>query len=276
MFAEPPRKLLVSIVLYESDRDQLATTLASLEVAVGVACERGLIGGCTLLVVDHSPQALAAEVLAGWRRQYVLLNPLDYAWNPANPGFGAGHNGSFARAVDGHAFFLVANPDLDFYPDSIASALAFLEQQPEVGLLGPALAAADGSLAPACFRYPDLLTLASRLLGGPLARQRSWQYQCRDWNADQVFRNPPVLSGCCMLFRSHAFAALKGFDPGYFLYFEDFDISWRAGRQGLSCYCPSMRVRHHGGATARKNHRHRYLFIRSALRFFRSHGWKLA
>jgi GT2 family glycosyltransferase len=66
---------------------------------------------------------------------------------------------------------------------------------------------------------------------------------------------------------------LGGFDPRYFLYFEDFDLSLRTPQHARIAYVPSVRIVHHGGGAARKGLRHVRLFLTSAIRFFDQHGW---
>jgi GT2 family glycosyltransferase len=268
--------LVVSIVLYRPEGALLDAAMRSLAAAVVQARRAGVLGETRLILVDHSPAAQPETTLAAWRALCGDALALDYLSDPANPGFGAGHNHAFARGGNAADVFLVANPDLEFAADSLAAGLRFLAAHPDCGLVAPALLQDDGSLVPACFRYPDLLTLAARFVGGGLAARRSRRYECRDWDATQPVFDPPLVSGCCMLFRSASYAALGGFDPGYFLYFEDFDLSWRASRRGLSAYCPEMHARHHGGGAGRKGLRHIGLFLRSALRFFNSHGWRWA
>lgn len=266
--------LVASIVLHQPDPGILGLTLRSLSATLSRAYHDGLLGKASLILVDHSPQPQPEAVIAGWQAQCGLDLPLTYFSDPGNPGFGAGHNRAFELAGSHVDYFLAANPDLEFATDSLAAGLKFLGAHPQTGLLAPALIKGNGETAPACFRYPDLLTLALRFIGGPLAATRSRRYEYRDWDARQPVFNPPLISGCCMLFRSDCYAALQGFDPSYFLYFEDFDLSWRAGKQGLSAYCPEMRIRHLGGDAARKGTQHIRYFLCSALRFFRSHGWR--
>jgi GT2 family glycosyltransferase len=79
-----------------------------------------------------------------------------------------------------------------------------------------------------------------------------------------------------MMVRRKAIEVTGGFDPGYFLYFEDFDWSVRLNRVTRSVYVPRVRIVHHGGKAARKGVRHILRFARSALRFFNKHGWKWA
>lgn len=258
--------LLVSIVLHRPDLSLLARTLYTLDVALDHAQASGYLAGARLRLTDHSPEPLKVRLLGtAWGRA------IEYDFVGANPGFGAGHNRAFTQRGEAE-YFLVANPDLECEPDSLSAGLDLLRQRPEIGLVAPMLIEEEGHLRPAIFRYPDLLTLALRQLG--LAGLRNRRYLCLDDPA--AWAAPEIVSGCCMLWRSTSFAALGGFDEGYFLYFEDFDLSWRASRLGLTACCPTMRLRHHGGGAGRKGLRHLLWLLRSAQRFFSRHGWRLA
>jgi GT2 family glycosyltransferase len=79
-----------------------------------------------------------------------------------------------------------------------------------------------------------------------------------------------------MLARTALFVKLGGFDPRFFMYFEDYDLSLRMGREAAVAYVPQARIVHHGGEAARKGWRHVAWFVTSAGRFFARHGWKLA
>jgi len=85
----------------------------------------------------------------------------------------------------------------------------------------------------------------------------------------------PIASGCFMFVRLNVLRAVGGFSPKFFLYFEDFDLSLRLGKQAALTYVPAVRITHAGGGAARKGSRHVMLFLRSAMTFFRTHGWKL-
>ena len=78
-----------------------------------------------------------------------------------------------------------------------------------------------------------------------------------------------------MLVRTPLLRKLGGFDPRFFMYFEDYDLSLRIGREAKVAYDPRARIVHHGGAAARKGWRHVGWFIASACRFFTRHGWKI-
>lgn len=254
----------------------LARTLTSLSRACVTARSGARLDTCRILLTDHSPLPADEADLARWRECIASAAELDYRFVDANPGFGIGHNQAFSLGGAGHDYFLVANPDIEPAPDSLAAGMDCLSANPQAGLLAPALQEDDDSIRPACFRYPDVLTLLTRFHPAGRKGWRSVRYECRDWNANDREQRPLLTSGCCMLFRSSAFERLGGFDPGYFLYFEDLDLSLRASRLGMSAYCPAMRIRHHGGGVANKGLRHIAYFMRSACRFFHAHGWRWA
>jgi GT2 family glycosyltransferase len=135
-----------------------------------------------------------------------------------------------------------------------------------------------------CKRYPTVLDLALRGFAPAglrrLFRKRLDRYEMRDAvalaSADGLVSPVPLMSGCFMLVRRKAVEATGGFDPNYFLYFEDFDWSMRLNRVTQSAYVPSVRIVHHGGDASRKGWRHVVEFARSAVRFFNKHGWKWA
>ena len=68
--------------------------------------------------------------------------------------------------------------------------------------------------------------------------------------------------------------ATGGFDPKYFLYFEDYDWSVRLNKVTQTVYLPSFRAVHHGGHAARKGIEHVGWFVKSGMRFYNKHGWR--
>jgi hypothetical protein len=78
-----------------------------------------------------------------------------------------------------------------------------------------------------------------------------------------------------MVMRTAALRRVRGFDPAFFMYFEDYDLSVRLASEGTVAYEPAVRIVHHGGEAARKGGRHVLWFIASARRFFSRHGWRL-
>jgi hypothetical protein len=269
-----PPVLAVSVVLHRPDLSALERLLDSLKPALNVGnCADSIALRAELVLIDHSDIPLAPEWLDRIREDTGRDLDLRYVHVKANPGFGAGHNFAF-ECVGSVRYFLVANPDLEFLPGSLACGVEYLDSHPEIGLLAPALCEPPGALRPACFRYPDTLTLLARLIGGACAKVMSYRYECRDWEPGSLREDPTLVSGCCMLFRSSTYRRLGGFDTSFFLYFEDFDLSMRAAELMRSVYHPGVVVAHAGGGAGRKGWHHALMFLRSAIRFFAKHGWR--
>ncbi len=96
-----------------------------------------------------------------------------------------------------------------------------------------------------------------------------WTRQYRQDAAEPVERIAGWLSGSCLLLRRKAFDEVDGFDPAYFMYFEDVDLGDRLAKAGWSSvYCPSARAVHQGGhSTERAPRRWREAHHRSAYRY---------
>ena len=60
-----------------------------------------------------------------------------------------------------------------------------------------------------------------------------------------------AFSGCSVLIRKEVFEELGGFDPKFFAYYEDADLSWRIKKAGWKIlYEPKSVVRHHRSMTS--------------------------
>jgi len=270
-------ELTVSLVTYCPDMAQLAATFSSFARAVRARRAAGGRGRIDFLVVDNSPEPRAA-IGALLRRELGRVAALrrQVLTGHGNVGFGRGHNLALAREVGG--FHLILNPDVEIAEDALAEALAFMEAHPECGLLTPAARWGDGTRQYLCKRYPSVLDLLLRGFAPGVVKRlfaaRLAQYEMRGEMGERMLWDPPIVSGCFMLFRGELWRRLGGFDPGYFLYFEDFDLSLRTAAVSRIAYVPAVRIVHHGGHAARKGWRHVTLFGRSALRFFKTHGWR--
>jgi GT2 family glycosyltransferase len=129
-----------------------------------------------------------------------------------------------------------------------------------------------------CKQYPAILDLLLRgFAPKPLRKlfaKRLARYELRGVTENEPVTDVTIASGCFMFLRRSVLQTVGFFDPRYFLYFEDFDLSLRVARASTITYLPNVRIVHHGGGAAEKALRHVFLFARSALTFFRTHSWK--
>lgn len=280
--------LTVSVVVYQLDEPVLQETLTSLVTAAYAAFQQGQLTHLRLYLVDNEPsgsnRSVLEKLLSRSQRQIPELSMNTHLLSGhGNIGYGRGHNLALEHSealenTDDQAVFLILNPDVTLESDSLLEGLRWLASHQETVAVAPAIEERDGHIASACKRYPSMLDFLLRGFAPASIKQRFAdrlaRYDMHDLPMDKPSPDIPIISGCFMLFRQSALASLHGFDPAYFLYFEDFDLSMRARRLGSLTYLPQMRIHHLGGNSARKGLRHIAMFGRSALRFFSTHGWR--
>jgi len=228
--------------------------------------------------VDNGPgddRGGIERALVAWPDE---AGPVEIVAGQGNVGYGRANNLALARVrSDLH---LVMNPDVELAQDALVAAAQSLAAHPDVALLAPAVSGDDGQVQYLCKRYPSVWVLFLRGFAPRALRERFAprlaHYEMRDAIGAEFTPGVPLASGCFMLVRTAAMRVAGGFDPRYFMYFEDYDLSLRIASQGTVAYEPAVRIVHHGGEAARKGWRHVGWFVRSAWRFFSRHGWKLS
>jgi GT2 family glycosyltransferase len=276
-----PVTLTVSIVTYQPDLALLERCLLSLAAALDAARDAGILRDANVVLVDNTGAPATAEAVvhlgeSRFRDSGVTMN---YLHRHTNIGYGSAHN-LVMHGGNTH-YHLVLNPDVELAPDALVAGLTFLNEHPEIGVLAPDVSGPRGEREFLCKRYPAVFDLVLRGFAPAVVRRwfrgRLERFEMRDAisaGANGFVSPIPVMSGCFMLARRKAVDVTGGFDPGYFLYFEDFDWSVRLNRVAGSAYVPTVRIVHHGGGAAQKGWRHIAWFAKSAARFYRKHGWK--
>jgi N-acetylglucosaminyl-diphospho-decaprenol L-rhamnosyltransferase len=148
----------------------------------------------------------------------------------ANTGFGEGVNLGMSRLIlAGCNALVTANPDLQLSPEQL-------------------FALAGRSLAePAALVAPQIVTPLGRPWGrlGVISITEGRLYTHGDHPG-----SPRWLSGACLAVSASLWRDLGGFAPGYFMYWEDVDLSFRAQQAGGSLVlAEDIRVEHDAGGT---------------------------
>ena len=219
----------------------------------------------TVVVVDNaSTDGSVQAVRARHASVHVIANS-------TNPGYGAAINQGIAATTS--RFVWVANADVVTSPDTLAVLADFLEAHPTAALVAPRLRHPDGTVQLSWGREPHL---------GTEFLQRWWWRrleaepgQPRLTRQAATARRVDWVLGAAMLIRRTAFDALKGFDPSYFMYFEEVDLCSRARRAGWDIwYVPTADAVHAGRAsTGQIPHDMAVAYRRSQLKYYRQfHG----
>jgi GT2 family glycosyltransferase len=273
-----PARFSATVVTYHPDAALLERALRSLAAAIAHARAAGAIAQARIFVVDNGDEDSARVA----RRAAAAFDPsagaIEVVAGHGNVGYGRANNLVLAR-LDSD-FHLVMNPDVELDRDALAAAIASLQADAALGLVAPDVRGAAGERQYLCKRYPSVWVLFLRGFA-PAALRRAFarsldRYEMRDVLGSTTYSPVPLASGCFMVMRTALFRGLGGFDPRFFMYFEDYDLSLRIAREAKVAFVPAARIVHHGGEAARKGPRHVSWFLRSAWRFFATHGWKIA
>ncbi|GGM66396.1 glycosyl transferase [Longimycelium tulufanense] len=186
-----------------------------------------------------------------------------------NLGYGTAANRAIVQLPREVGWVVVANPDIEWSPGALDVLLAAAERWPRGGSFGPLVREPDGSVYPSARLVPSLGKGVGHALLARLWPDNPWSRAYRQSDTAVTERAAGWLSGSCLLVRRAAFDSVDGFDPGYFMYFEDVDLGDRLGRAGwLNVYVPEAAVTHIGGhATKRSSSRMLTEHHRSAYRY---------
>jgi N-acetylglucosaminyl-diphospho-decaprenol L-rhamnosyltransferase len=201
----------------------------------------------------------------------------DWEWVRAdtNLGFGAACNLG-ARIARGD-YLLFVNADVVLGRDACEQLRAVADANLRAAVVGPRIYGSDGEIELSARAFPSLATgilgRSSMLTKSLLAARRTpsgvagalghggWV----DW-----------VSGACMLIRRGAFEDVRGFDEGYWMYWEDADICRRLKDLGWgTMLCIDATARHRTGSSGRREHTIE-AFHASAARYYERHVAKTA
>jgi len=237
-------------------------TVEDVSVVVVTFDSRDVIAGClealeepspaAVVVVDNASTDGTAEFVHG---QFPSARVLELQ---RNIGFGAAANAGVATVET--PYVLVLNPDAGPLDDALSSLPACASAHAEAAIVVPSLVDEAGRPQPSRIGYPT-----PRWTGSPAVTS----FAPRRFAAgDRGFA-----VGAALLFRREAFQAVGGFDPDYFLFYEEVDLCLRLEQAGWAIVsCPEAVFRHSGGASTRQDWPASYRRqLAGHLRFIRKH-----
>lgn len=206
--------------------------------------------GAQVVIVDnfHSQSARAEITTIAGRHGWTMVAL------PTNEGFGAAANVGVRRAEAlGCTAFLLLNPDARICADTIRELWRACEAAP-LTMQCPRILRPDGSV---WFRGFALDARCGNIRAGDAAGVDGW------------------LTAACLMVHRDLWLRLDGFDPDYFMYWEDVDLSRRCLDVGGQLRMrPELTAVHEVGATqgtAGKSRGYYYFNCRNRLLFASKH-----
>ena len=231
--APPTSRIAVAVVSYNT-RELLRACLAS-AIADGAA---------EVVVVDNASTDGSPAMV---RADFPGVALVD---DRGNLGYGAASNVALAHCTAEHVLLL--NADTVVHPGALETLRLYLDAHPGVGMAGPLLLDPDGTTQASVFPFPGTLGwLVENDPVAPLAglvpplRRRMLRFA-----PPAAPAAVPWVLGAALAIRRAAFDAVHGFDPSFFMYFEEVDLARRLASAGWETHVvPTARVTHVGGAS---------------------------
>ncbi len=164
--------------------------------------------------------------------------------SPENIGFGRACNLglNWVYQQDKNAIVWLINPDA-ILPQNAGIADQFFETYPEISILGTVVEEASGEIEFGAGEF------------NPTTGRICVQNTLPEISSPELSYIPMVwVSGCSLLINFKNFTECPQFDPDYFLYYEDFDLCLRYGKQGHKIgLTPDIRVQHQPSSITSRN-----------------------
>jgi N-acetylglucosaminyl-diphospho-decaprenol L-rhamnosyltransferase len=218
------------IVTYNS-RGHINNALAALRTAHDAGCLQ-------CVVVDNASTDGTADLVAANHPWVNLVHSKE------NLGFGCGCNLGFQQVAT--PYLLIHNPDAMMDHQALQIMMDFMESRRQAGIVAPAIVEGGSRLQAA-----GLMTSPAGLLRSAFGFDNPIHEKRLIIPGSPPFQTPWIC-GAVMLIRSELFRRLGGFDPRFFLYFEETDFCRRAALADQEIWAVGEAVaRHVGGASAR-------------------------
>lgn len=223
-------------------------------------------GVTDIVVVENGEEGSTLPALSG--QHVVLVVP------KLNLGYGRGVNRGVAAAPV-RRYLLVSNPDVVVHDGAVSALVDFLDEHPNVAIVGPQIVRPDGSVYPSQRVFPNFWLAGLHALLAPLwpgnPFTRRYRSPRKDGSVDWV-------SGAFFLARRDRFEEVGGFDERYFMFAEDMALCWQMRAHGHDVAAtPDALVTHiEGVSRARVSRAMLIAHHRSAMRFEwqTASGWR--
>lgn len=207
-----------------------------------------------IIVVDNASGDGSVELLRGTFPEITVIA------SDENLGFGKANNLG-AREATGKYLFLL-NPDTILVNDAVGILYDYLEGNPGVGVAGGNLYSPDISPTPSFCRHFDDLQRERRnaswkhIIGSKLRSKLLLREKTMDeFNFSDMPAKVAYIFGADMMMKRSLFDEVDGFDPDFFMYAEEEELSWRITNAGYDVVCvPQAKIIHLEGATLNASH----------------------
>jgi GT2 family glycosyltransferase len=211
-----------------------------------------------IVVVDNGSTDGSVPVL---RAQYPDITIIE---NGKNLGYAEGFNAGMRYALQqGADYFLIVNNDTVIDPDALGELVGVAEEDPRVGFVSGKVYFYD---------EPNRLQTAGRLSHPVFIAGALLGYEELDQGQYDEVRECDFIDDVFLLVRRAVFEQVGGYDPTFFLMYEETDWCARVRRSRFKImYTPDAKIWHKGnqGDTTGRSATHQFYLARNQVPFVR-------
>lgn len=201
-----------------------------------------------VIVVDNSSRDSGRDEICSTFKDITWID------NSENVGFGRANNQGFSRAKG--VYTLILNPDTVLQEDTLEKCISYLLAHPEVGGLGIKGLDGSGQFLPESKRaLPTPLVALWKITGLSAIFPKSSvfaRYHLGHLSPEEN-HEVDILVGCFMMVPTQLLLSVGGFDPQYFMYGEDIDLSYELQKTGhKNIYFSDSQIIHYKGESTKR------------------------
>ena len=201
-----------------------------------------------VIVVDNSSRDSGRDKICSTFEHITWID------NSENVGFGRANNQGFSRAKG--VYTLILNPDTVLQEDTLEKCISYLLAHPEVGGLGIKGLDGSGQFLPESKRaLPTPLVALWKITGLSAIFPKSSvfaRYHLGHLSPEEN-HEVDILVGCFMMVPTQLLLSVGGFDPQYFMYGEDIDLSYELQKTGhKNIYFSDSQIIHYKGESTKR------------------------
>lgn len=216
-----------------------------------------------IIVVDNASEDQSTSIIKKNLEDAVLLIE-----SSVNLGFGKANNLGVKYASGKYVFLL--NSDTLLINNAIKILFDYLEDHPDVGVVGGNLYTIGKRPSSSyCTEFDDIESVKADAKWSTIIKkifmnryidkkyseeQKENYYYKSNFNFTDQNQKVAYIFGTDMMLAKELYENLGGFDPDFFMYAEEEELSWRITEKGYQIVnVPSAKIIHYDGASVKKN-----------------------
>lgn len=224
-----------------------------------------------IVVVDNASTDGAPELVEDKFPDVNLIR------NDQNLGFAKANNIGIVKSVG--KYICLINSDAYPLEDCLEQMCNYMENHPEIGILGPKLKYPDGSLQPSCREFPTIWNSLCRALAFDILFPNSKMFggQLMTYFSHDFLRSVDFIAGAFLMVRKAAIDQVGLLDEDFFFYGEDKDWCKRFWDKGWKIvFYPNAEAVHYGGGSTKDQVGFYIKQTHANMLFFRKHHSRIA